>query len=177
MHKNRKLIAALAAGVVLAAITPAPQALARTAADEAAVKVGYIYNFMKFVQWPAGSVKQDYIVCVLGSNPFGATVESLGSKTIHGRGIRVVTEVQLEQTKYCHVVFVSRSEAGRLMPSLLRLRRLPLLTISDIEGFSARGGIIELSTGRAGEISFRVSQQSAEDVGLRVSSKLLSMSR
>lgn len=178
MPRNRKLIAAIAlCGMFYAASPVVRGAYAITAADEAAVKVGYIYNFMKFVEWPEGSVAQDYIVCVLGSNPFGNVVNSLGGKTIRGRGVRVVNDVQLEQTKYCHVVFVSRSESGRLMPSLLRMRRLPLLTISDIEGFAAKGGVIELSTSRAGEISFRVSQQNAEDVGLRVSSKLLSMSR
>jgi hypothetical protein len=173
-----RLIAVVAALCILAVGGTAPHtAQARVSADEAAVKVGYIYNFMKFVEWPASALRQDYIVCILGSNPFGNTIESLSSKTIRGRGIRVVTDVAPEQTKYCHVVFVSRSEAGRLMPALVRLRRLPVLSISDIEGFSDKGGIIELMSGANNEIDFRVSQSSAEYVGLHVSSKLLSMSR
>lgn len=178
MPRNIRQIAAVVAVLLLAASAFVPHTVqARVSANEAAVKAGYIYNFMKFVEWPSEVVRQDYIVCMLGSNPFGSVIESLSRKTIRDRGIRVVTDVALDQTKYCHVVFVSRSEAGRLMPALLYLRRLPVLSISDIEGFSDKGGVIELVTGTNNEIAFRVSQSSAEYVGLRVSSKLLSMSR
>ena len=178
MQRNALLIAALAAVFLFTVSGIIPRtAQARISADEAEVKVSYIYNFMKFIEWPSGVVRQDYIVCVLGSNPFGSVIESLGRKAIRNRGIRVVTDISLAQTKYCHVVFVSRSEAGRLMPALLYLRRLPVLSISDIEGFSDKGGVIELMTDYNSEIMFRVSQSSAEHAGLHVSSKLLSMSR
>ena len=173
----RHITAVIAVGFFALSSVCARPVHARTAIDESAVMVGYIYNFMKFVDWPDNFIKQDYIVCILGSNPFGTTVKSLGAKTIRNRRIRVVTDVALEQTKYCHVVFVSRSESGRLMPALLRLRRLPVLSISDIEGFSDKGGVIELVPDGGNGIGFRVSQKSAMDVGLRVSSKLLSMSR
>lgn len=178
MQCNIRLITALVAVfmLVLGGIIP-HKAQARISADEAGVKVGYIYNFMKFVEWPPNVIQQDYIVCVLGSNPFGQVIESLARKSIRDRSIRVVTDVALEQTQYCHVVFVSRSEAGRLMPVLLYLNRLPVLSISDIEGFSDKGGIIELVTVDKSKIAFRVSRSSAEHVGLHVSSKLLSMSR
>lgn len=165
-------LAAFAMGLTV----PVP-ADARSSADEASVKAGYLFNFMKFVSWPQAAVSPQFIVCVLGSNPFGSVIETLNGREIRSSVIRVVTDVPLEQTKYCHVVFVSKSEAGRLMPTLLRLRQMPILTVSDIEGFSGKGGIIELITGSDGDISFRVSQQSAQDVGLRVSSKLLSLSR
>lgn len=179
MQCNIRLIAALVAALFLAVggLAP-PAAFARVSAAEATLKVGYIYNFMKFVDWPSKVVGQDYIVCILGSNPFGAIVESLDSKKIRERAIRVVTGITLEHAKYCHVVFVSRSEAGRLTPALIYLRRLPVLTISDIEGFSDKGGIIELITDyNNNEIGFRISRSSAENAGLQVSSKLLSMSK
>lgn len=175
-RKIRQIAAYFAlAGLALGLATLLP-ATAR-AADEASVKAGYIFNFMKFVNWPQAAMSQQIIVCVLGSNPFGSVIETLNGREIRNSVIRVVTDVPLEQTKYCHVVFVSKSESGRLTPTLLRLRQMPILTVSDIEGFSGKGGIIELITGSDGDISFRVSQQSAEAVGLRVSSKLLSLSR
>jgi hypothetical protein len=174
MANHLKSIVALMAVCVLALAGGVPPA--RAAVDEAELKVGYIYNFMKFVEWPNEQSRRDFIVCVLGSNPFGPVIQSLAGKVIRNQGIRVVTEVPLEQTKYCQVVFVSRSEAGRLMPALLRLGQMPVLTISDIEGFSGKGGVIEfVDTGNA--IAFRISQKSAAQAGLHVSSKLLSMSR
>lgn len=173
----RHLAIAIALGSLSAAALLGGEAQAALSADEASVKAGYIFNFMKFVDWPPQFQTQTVNVCVLGSNPFGRVLESLSGKPIRNRPIRVVTDVPLGQVRYCHVVFVSRSEAGRLTNALLRLRQTPILTVSDIEGFSDHGGVIELLTGTNGEVAFRVSQKSAEEVGLRVSSKLLSLSR
>lgn len=177
MCNKWKRIAAIAAIMGISAASAISLAHARLATDEARVKVSYIYNFMKFVEWPETAISRNYIVCVLGSNPFGMALEGLSARTIRDKPIRVVTDVPLEQTRYCHVVFVSRSESGRLTPILLRLHRLPVLSISDIEGFADKGGVIELITGSGGDISFRVSPKSAEEAGLRVSSKLLSLGR
>lgn len=178
MQSNFRRIAVLLLVVALVCGAVAPTtAFARSTANEAAVKAGYLFNFMKFVNWPRNAMSKQLIVCILGSNPFGSVIETLNGRAIRDSTIRVVIDVPLEQTKYCHVVYVSKSESGRLTTSLLRLRQAPILTISDIEGFSAKGGIIELMTGLNGDITFRVSQQSAQEVGLHVSSKLLSLSR
>ncbi len=164
------------AGVVLYGVVPS--AYARTApTSEAAIKSGYVFNFIKFVEWPSAQDGQMFNVCLLGSDPFANALESLNGKAVRGRPIRVVEDVSLAHTRYCHVVFVSRSESGRLTNALLRLRQAPILTISDIAGFADKGGVIELMTSPSGEIGFRVSKKSADDVGLRVSSKLLSLSR
>lgn len=149
----------------------------RASANEASVKAGYIYNFMKFVDWPPDQLSPTFNVCVLGSNPFGEVLDALSGKNVRNRPIRVVSDVPLSQTRYCHVVFVSRSESGRLTNALLKLRQTPILTVSDIEGFAEKGGVIELISSSNGDITFRVSKKTADEVGLRVSSKLLSLSR
>lgn len=177
MHKRVLHWVVAVVAVVCSATFVLHPAVSLATADESTVKAGYIYNFMKFVDWPPAYMSPAFNLCVLGDNPFGGVLQSLSGKMIQNRPIRVVTDVQLVQTKYCHVVFVSRSESGQLTNALLRLRMAPILTVSDIEGFADKGGVIELITGSAGDISFRVSQKSAQDVGLRVSSKLLSLSR
>lgn len=154
-----------------------PHVRAQEAMDEAMIKSAYIYNFMKFVEWPPEYDPVTFNLCLLGSNPFGSVIESLTGKTIRNHPIRVITNVPLSQAQYCHAVFVSRSEAGRLSGILLKLHEKPILTISDIEGFAERGGIIELMTSPRGDIDFRISQESAQRAHLRISSKLLSLSK
>ncbi|MGB1540012.1 MAG: YfiR family protein [Rickettsiales bacterium] len=158
-------------------VISAPSSVRAFTLDEAQVKAGYIYNFMKFVDWPPEYLTQTFNLCVLGSNPFGKVLDRFTGKSIRNRPIRVVIDVPLAQTRYCHVVFVSRSESGRLTNALLRLRQTPILTISDIEGFANKGGVIELFTTGGGDVAFRISQKSAQEVGLRVSSKLLTLSK
>lgn len=164
--------------LVLVALCFQPQSLARAGTLSATeVKAGFIFNFIKFVDWPPEYQTSTFNVCVLGNNPFGTVLDKLNGRTIRDRSIRVVSNVPLQQTRYCHVVFVSRSESGQLMNALLKLRQAPILTISDIEGFADRGGVIEFFSSSSGDIVFRVSQKSAQEVGLRVSSKLLSLSK
>lgn len=155
----------------------APHADARSVVDEARVRVSYIYNFMKFVAWPPLAVTDSLNFCILGTNPFGRSVFSLQGKEILQSRVKVFTDVSLEQTRYCHVVYVSMSEAPRLSSVLLRLSQRSILTVSDIEGFTDKGGIIQFLTSPQGEISFRVNNLRAEEAGLRISSKLLSLSR
>lgn len=152
-------------------------ALARPVVDEARVKVGYIYNFMKFVSWPPLAVNESLNFCILGTNPFGRSALSLNGKEIMQTRVRVFSNVSMDQARHCHVVYVGMSEAPRLSSVMLRLSQRSILTISDIEGFTDKGGIIQFLASPQGEISFRVNNRSAEDAGLRISSKLLSLSR
>ena len=65
-------------------------------ADEYYVKVAFLYNFAKFVEWPPQAFKgaSDPIVLgVLGKNPFGnALPQAVAGKTLGGR-VFVVREV------------------------------------------------------------------------------------
>ena len=175
MKKKLRFIALPAILAVLVVASAAPLTHAAASIDESTVKVKLLYNFMKFVTWPQQAAT--YNVCVLGTNPFGAVVNSLNGQQIGGRPIRVIAEVSLNDAKYCQVVFVSRSESGRLTNALLNLRQPGILTVSDIEGFADKGGVIEIIISSSGKPEFRISQKSAQDVGLRVGSQLLGLSK
>lgn len=168
----------IAAAIAVMGITlVSPITHAQAVTNESAIKVKYLANFMMYVDWPKEYVTQNFIVCVLGTNPFGKEMDVLNGQVVKGRSIRVITDVPLAQARYCNMVFVSRSESGRLSGALLNLRQSPILTVSDIDGFADKGGVIEMFSTSDGSIAFRVSQKSAQDVGLQVSSNLMRLSK
>ncbi|MHC4925970.1 MAG: YfiR family protein [Planctomycetota bacterium] len=66
---------------------------------EYGVKAAFIYNFMKFIDWPAEkkteaakeqSKKAPMIIGVLGENPFGQSFTPVLDKTIKGQTIQLV---------------------------------------------------------------------------------------
>lgn len=149
---------------------------AGSAADENTLKISYIYNFMKFVEWPEDIVKQNYKLCVLGDNPFGEKLNFFETKNLRGFAITIQTDLSLSNARQCNVIFISQSEAGRLTYVLLNLAPYSILTVSDIEGFADKGGVIELIRNAQGDIIFRVNRESAKKAKLHISSKLLELS-
>ena len=72
----------------------------------------------------------------------------------------------------CRILFISASEEKRLKDVLAGLPANAILTVSDIAGFSRRGGMIEFVLDGA-RVRFEVNLKIAERAGLVLSSELL----
>jgi hypothetical protein len=142
---------------------------------ESQVKAAYLFNFGKFVTWPAdhGSEGAALEMCVLGKDPFGAVLDStVEGESIDGRKISVKRIVRIQDAATCRILFVSTSEEGRLRPILIQAQRIGTLTVSDIPHFAEQGGIIEFVL-QDGKIRFTVNRGAAEQSRLLLSSQLL----
>ena len=147
--------------------------------DEYQVKAAYLYNFAKFVEWPAGAfaASTDPIVfCVLGQNPFGRFLtEALNGKTIDSRplGLRQISDPA--QAAQCQVVFVSTSERKRLRAILEAMRGRGVLTVGECEDFTSQGGIVRFLLDED-RVRLEFNLDAAASAGLKISSRLLSLS-
>ena len=74
----------------------------------------------------------------------------------------------------CHLVFISKSEQSRFTEILAALGRNPILTVSEAEGFTESGGVINFVI-RNNKIRFTINAEAARANGLELSSKLLSL--
>jgi hypothetical protein len=144
------------------------------------VKAAYLYNFTKFITWPEQAF--DFLpetalsICILGDDPFGHSIDLLTNKTARGREVVVVYLQQFDEQSVCHVVFVSRSEAGRVQEIFAAIGDRPVLTVSDIEGFAMKGGCIRLHI-VDGKVRFNINIQAARRAHLQMSAKLLELAR
>lgn len=141
------------------------------------LKAAFLYNFAKFVEWPAGafaSPDAPLLICIAGANPFGNALATLAGKTVDRRPVEVRTLPSATGLERCHIVFVGRAEEGRLKAVLARLGRLPILTVSDIGGFAEGGGMIGLFESEQ-NIRFNVNLAVARQANLKLSSQLLKL--
>jgi uncharacterized protein DUF4154 len=147
-------------------------------ADEYPVKAAFLFNFAKFVEWPAGTFKspEDPIaICVLGQNPFGTALEDVvRNKTVANRAFVVRDVSNGQQASKCHIVFVTASERKRFRSLLEELKGRSVLTVGEAEDFTANGGIINFKLKDA-RVRIEIDAGAAERAKLRVSSKLLSL--
>jgi hypothetical protein len=150
------------------------------ALDEYQVKAAFLYNFVKFVEWPPQTFKSptDRIaICVLGQDPFGGALDdAVRGKTFDGRTFVVSRLGEARQAGGCQILFVSASESKRVPAILAELGANSILTVGETESFAAEGGVIDFRL-EAGRVRFRVNVDAAEKARLKISSKLLSLAQ
>jgi hypothetical protein len=159
------------------ALVPAPDLAAQAARpSEYQVKAVFLFNFAQFVDWPPEAVADSQApltIGVLGENPFGDVLDA----TVRGerRGARsfVVRRYQrVEDIKICDILFISRPEGDRPEGVLADLKRRPILTVSDADGFAEHGGMIGFVTDR-NRIRLKINLGVVQAAHLTISSKLL----
>jgi uncharacterized protein DUF4154 len=170
---TRRLWIGILAALLVAAAEREPRG---QSAPESQVKAAFLYNFAKFVEWPAGAFGDagaPLVIGVLGKDPLGRDLDnSVRGRTAGGHSI-VVQRYATGTTPSGHIVFVSASERSRLRETLESLKREPILTVSDLDGFTDAGGMIRMFV-VDGEIKLDINVDRASGSGLRLSSKLLS---
>jgi hypothetical protein len=155
-------------------------ALAQQAAPEATLKAAFVYNFAKYVEWPAeafSSPQANVVVCLFGArDALQAALATIDGKTAQNRVIRVQRLARLEDAGTCHVLFVSASEEQHLAAPLRAVQNTSVLTVSDADGFVEAGGIIGMVV--AGDrVQFEVNLEKVPKNKLKLSSQLLKLAR
>ena len=140
------------------------------------VKAAFLYNFSHFITWPEHASRDDgkFNLCVLGGDPFGKLLDALAGKSVQKYSLEIKRLDSLDLAQSCQLIFVSQTGAGDLEYIMPALKDLPTLTVSDIEGFTARGGIIEFKLVDK-KVRFNINIDAANHAGLTISSKLLSL--
>jgi len=149
------------------------------ASAEYLIKAAFLYNFAKFVEWPSEAFKDNLSpinLYILGSDPFGEALTSIRDKTVKGRRLSIKRVNTPEEISGCHILFVSASEKGDLKHVLSVLKNLAILTVSDVEKFAQRGGVINFIV-VDNKIHFEINPDAAQQSGLKISSQLLKLAR
>ena len=145
--------------------------------DEYAVKAAYLYNFAKFVEWPASafaSADAPLSICIAGDNPFGGALDALSGKMVESRPVAVRHLPATTGLEKCHIVYIGRAEQGRFKAVLAKLARLPVLTVGDVANFAQEGGMIGLVEAEQ-RIRFNINLAATRQANLKLSSQLLKL--
>ena len=150
------------------------------AVSEYQVKAAYLYNFTKFVEWPAGTfaTASDPIrLCVLNDKLFQAQLNQIaGSRQIAGHPVLVVLITDPKQSRGCHELFIGASERQGTLQILDSVRGASVLTVGETDAFVEQGGIINFVV-LGDHVQFQVNQKAATQAGLHMSSQLLSVAK
>ena len=171
----RVLAACLAAGFALCTVVRAQEAESL----ENDVKAAFLFNFTKFVDWPAAAFHdsaEPLRICVLADAAFTRSLDGIiAGETVRGRPLRRVTPAASDVAR-CHVLYIARSESRQVQTLLSSVAGAPVLTVGESPQFNAYGGVISFVLVN-GRVRFDINPRAAERAGLTVSSRLLRIAR
>lgn len=173
IQRSMKILAALLLIVIVGTNALALEVVYRY--RESRVETAFLFNFSKFVTWPEtsfGDRNSPIIFAVFDAERYAAASESLTGRQIGGRALEVRKIVDIDEALNSHLLFIGAAEAPRLDKHLAAIAGRPILTVSDIEGFAARGGMVELFK-RERKIRFGIQMAPVRKSGLNISSEVL----
>ncbi len=142
------------------------------------MKAAYLYNFVKFVDWPEGGPPAAFTICVYGKDPFGGILDdAVRGRVAHGLPLRVRRlTTRDEGWDGCQVIFFGMQRAANLVPVLARLEGRGVLTVGDSEGFAEAGGMLGLVVDHD-RVRFEINLDALAAARLKASSRLIDIGR
>lgn len=150
------------------------------AVGEYQLKAAFIFNFTKFVEWPAPSLaatNAPFVIGILGEDPFGKSIDDIvQSEKVRGHPLVVKRLKSGDPLEGCQILFISRSEKENLEPLLKQLAARPVLTVGEVDGWAARGVMVNLMVVQ-GTMKMEINRRQIDRSQLQASSKLLGLAK
>ena len=172
----------LAALIVIISTGWSPVARADDDVNDHLIEAAFIYNFTKFVEWPDGKAiggQSNIDICVLkswGDNFIRDTADNFKVASTAKLALSLVEEKNWRSApQHCHILFISDSEEeeGKIDEIVSGLKGQPILTVSNIDGFAEKGGIIGFVITKGEKPKLVINVKAAAAAGLRIDAQLL----
>jgi hypothetical protein len=157
------------------------------------IKAAFLYNFIKFVDWPSdksSDQNEPIIIGIIGKDPFGEAFDPIAKKQIKGRYGRISRFESLEKLKKssktykskiesirrCHLVFICSSEKESVTEIVNIVDKHGVLTVSEIPGMLKSGVMINFVL-EENKVSFEINLAAAKKNKLKIRSQLLRLAK
>ncbi len=142
------------------------------------VKAAFVFNFVKFVEWPAGAFADERTPIQIGVAGKGAILEALEAavkgKEVGGRELVVRRVETPEEASQVNVLFLGADVDAGLTTWLAAAAKTNVLTIGESEVFQKSDGMIAF-VWQGDRLRFEINVAEAERARLRVSAQLLKL--
>jgi hypothetical protein len=174
---SRRLVPATAA--VCLSIGLALSAQSPPAPIEANVKAVFLFNFSKYVTWPAIALGErspaELRICVSANDSFFALLKSaVQGEDIDGKPLVAVVLEDLDEARTCQILYVGDATSADAKAWLAAVRNAQVLTVAD---GPLTDDIVIALVRDDNRIRFDINRAAASRHGLNVSSKLLRLAR
>jgi len=152
------------------------------AADrEHQIKAAYLYQFGRYIEWPAkafSNPQSPFVIGVLEQTPVAANLDQVArTKRLQNRPIQIRRFSSAADVPACHILFLPASLSPEAHAEIVRkMAGKNVLLVGESDGFLKRGGAVQFIM-EENKIRVVIARKAAEKEGLTVSAKLLQVAR
>lgn len=163
-----------------------------TTKQEYQIKAAFLFNFLKFVEWPKSKTQdsnEPIIIGIIGKDVFQNAFENLKNKKIEGKKVILVRykgiseleknskkHPQIDNIRKSHMLFICPSEKKHMKEIVESVKEHGILTIADTKDFLETGGIINLIMEEK-KVRFEINIAAAKQSGITIRSQLLRLAK
>ncbi len=134
----------------------------------------FIYNFIKYVNWP--DAKGDvFKIAVFGQSPIVEELKKLASvkKTSTGKTISVIQINAISPDDNYELIYVVDSKSKEVKNIVEAMKNKSALVVAQREGLAKKGASIDFVILEDDKLGFEVSRSQVESQKLKISGELL----
>jgi len=159
------------------------------------LKAAYLYNFIRFADWPARAAdSNDMKIAIISSEPLVVYFEPLKDKKVKNKKVLIrqlpsfekIQQLnktdkkefarQIESMKSSHILFISSSESAYIKDILSLIKNTNVMTVGETSNFLDDGGIINFLT-EDNKLCFEINLEASDKAKIEFSSQLLQLAR
>jgi hypothetical protein len=166
---------------LLVCLAATPVAIAQTApaAIEANVKAVFLFNFAKYVTWPAQQMTEhsprELRLCTTANNAFHNLLKTVvQGEDVDGKPLLPIALDGLDEARHCQILYVGDASTADARAWLAAVRGRQVLTVGD---GALNDETVITFVRDDNRIRFDINRSAATSHGLNVSSKLLRLAR
>jgi hypothetical protein len=134
-----------------------------------------VFNFVKYVQWPANDETKEFVIGVMGNSEIFNTLNTWYAGKPKGNKTYVIKKFSnAAEMSDCQVVFIDRSKSGEFEAVNNKVKGKGTLVVTDRNGLGSKGSCINFKTVDE-KLKFELNQHAIEASNLKVASALTSM--
>jgi len=134
-----------------------------------------VFNFVKYIQWPANDNSKEFVIGVVGNQEIYKTLTAWYSGKPKGAKTYVIKKFNnASEITDCQVVFIDKSKSEEFDAVNNKVRGKGTLVVTDRAGLGSRGSCINFKTVDE-KLRFELNQQAMEASNLKVAGALTSM--
>jgi len=134
-----------------------------------------VFNFVKYVQWPANENSKEFVIGVVGSDDIYNTLNTWYAGKAKGAKTYVIKKFKnAAEVTGCQVIFIDRSKSNEFDAVNNKVKGKGTLVVTDRNGLGSKGSCINFKTVDE-KLRFELNQQAMEASNLKVASALSSM--
>jgi hypothetical protein len=145
------------------------------------IKAAYLYQFGRYVEWPAkafANPSSPFVIGVLAQDPLLPDLEQIAKiKKIQDRAIQIRRFASPADIRACNILYLPASLSSEKLAEIIRsISGHGVLLVGDTDGILNAGGVIQFAV-EDNKIRVLISRKAAEREGLTISAKLLQVAR